>query len=139
MLDIGNRTVSGINYGGLLFTNPVPLAYALPPNDPGLFAIQVRSLSYGPLPYEPIAFGASANLADIVLEAHPDFEVWRSHRLAAAGLFASYCLLRYESEGYREAMQADLTAQYCRAEAMRQAREAIAQARAASGLDTNRR
>ena len=131
--------MSGINYGGLLFSNPVPLAYALPPNDPGLFAIQVRSLSYGPLPFEAIAFGAAANLADVVLEAHPDFEVWRTHRLAVGGLFASYCLLRYESEGYRDAMQADLTAQYCRQEAMRQAREAIALARVGNGFDRSHR
>ena len=131
--------MSGINYGGLLFTNPVPLTYALPPNDPGLFAIQVRSLSYGPLPFEPIALGAAANLADVVLEAHPDFEMWRSHRLADGGLFASYCLLRYESEGYRDAMQADLTAQYCRAEAMRQGREAIESASAGNGFDRNHR
>jgi len=122
--------MTGINYGGLLFTNPVPLAYALPPNDPGLFAIQVRSLSYGPLPFQAIAFGSAENLAGIVLEAHPDFELWNAHRLAASGLFVSYCLLRYESAAYREAMQADLMAQYVSAaDAMRYAREAIAHAR----------
>lgn len=122
--------MTGINYGGLMFTNPVPLAYALPPNDPGLFAIQVRSLSYGPLPFQPIAFGAAENLAGMVLEAHADFELWNSHRLAGSGLFVSYCLLRYESAAYREAMQADLMAQYVSAaDAMRYAREAIAQAR----------
>src|SRR5581483_4219109 len=120
-----------INYGGLMFTNPVPLAYALPPNDPGLFAIQVRSLSYGPLPFQPIAFGAAENLARLVLEAEPDFELWNTHRLAGAGLFVSYCLLRYESAGYRGAMQADLMAQYVSAaDAVRYARQAIAQARA---------
>ncbi len=106
------QSVNWINYGGLQFTNPVPLAYGLPPNDPGLFAIQVRSLSYGPLPFAPIAFGAADNLATLALETHPDIQLWRSHRLAGAGLFASYCLLRYESAGYREAMQADLSAQY---------------------------
>ena len=75
--------------------------------------------------------GAADNLASMVLEAHPDFELWNSHRLAGSGLFVSYCLLRYESAAYREAMQADLMAQYVSAaDAMRYAREAIAQARA---------
>lgn len=113
-----------------MFTNPVPLAYALPPNDPGLYAIQVRSLSYGPLPFQPVGFGAAENLAAVVLEAQPDFELWNAHRLAGSGLFVSYCLLRYESAGYREAMQADLMAQYVSAaDAMRHAHDAIAQAR----------
>ena len=122
--------MNSINYGGLLFTNPVPLAYALPPHDPGLFAIQVRSLSYGPLPYQPIAFGAADNLGAIVLETHPDLERWKSHRLADAGLFVSYCLLRYESVGYREAMQADLTAQYVSGEPARQVDQVVAARRA---------
>ena len=104
--------MNGINYGGLVFTNPVPLAFALAPNDPGLFAIQVRSLSYGPLPFEPIAFGEAANLASVVFEGHADLERWKAHRLAEAGLFASFCLLRYESPSYRESMVADLAAQY---------------------------
>lgn len=121
---------NNINYGGLIFTNPVPLSYALPPHDPGLFAIQVRSLSYGPLPFQPIAFGAAENLAAVMLEMHPDLPLWEAHRLADSGLFVSYCLLRYESAGYRDAMQADLAAQYVSgADAMRHAREAIALAR----------
>lgn len=65
--------MSSINYGGLLFTNPVPVAYALPPQDPGLYVIQVRNLSFGPMPFQPIAFGASDNLAAIRLELHPHF------------------------------------------------------------------
>ena len=101
-----------INYGGLLFTNPVPIAFALAPSDPGLFAIQVRSLSFGPLPFQPIAFGQAANLASLVFETHPELERWRAHRLAETGLFASFCLLRYESLSYRESMVADLAAQY---------------------------
>lgn len=104
--------MSSINYGGLVFTNPVPMAYALPPHDPGLFAIQVRSLSYGPLPYQPIAFGASDNLAGVVFETDPAIERWRAHRLADAGLFVSYCMLRYQSESYRDSMLAELAAQY---------------------------
>ena len=121
---------NNINYGGLIFTSPVPLSYALPPHDPGLFAIQVRSLSYGPLPFQPIAFGAAENLAGVMLEAHRDLQQWLAHRLANSGLFVSYCLLRYESAGYREAMQADLAAQYVSgADAMRHAHEAIALAR----------
>src|SRR2546423_913954 len=124
---------NSINYGGLTFTNPVPLSYALPPHDPGLFAIQVRSLSYGPLPFQPIAFGAAENLASVMLEAHPDLEQWQAHRLAASGLFVSYCLLRYESAGYRGAMEVDLAAQYVSgADAMRHAQQVIAQARGAT-------
>ncbi|MEO5699067.1 MAG: hypothetical protein ABIS17_17200 [Casimicrobiaceae bacterium] len=104
--------MNSINYGGLVFTNPVPVAYALPPTDPGIFAIQVRSLSYGPMPYQPIAFGASDNLAAVVFETDPAFERWQAHRLAGGGLFVSYCMLRYQSESYRDSMLAELAAQY---------------------------
>lgn len=104
--------MSSINYGGLVFTHPVAIAYALPPHDPGLFAIQVRSLSFGPLPYQPIAFGTAENLAGVVLAMDPDFAEWQAHRLADAGLFVSYCSLRYQSESYRESMRAELAAQY---------------------------
>lgn len=105
-----------INFGGLLFTNPVPLAFALAPHDPGLYAIQVRNLSYGPLPFQPIAFGAAASLPDVAFEALPELAQWLEHRLSGSGLFVSYCALRYESESYRESMQAELTAQYVKAE-----------------------
>ncbi len=110
--------MNAINYGGLIFTNPVPVAYALPPHDPGLYAIQVKSLSYGPLPYQPIAFGAAPNLADVVLEAEPAFADWKAHRLADSGLFVSYCMLRYQSVSYRESMLAELAAQYLPAAAV---------------------
>ncbi|MEP7208105.1 MAG: hypothetical protein ABI920_14285 [Casimicrobiaceae bacterium] len=104
--------MNSINYGGLVFTNPVPIAYALPPKDPGIYAIQVRSLSYGPMPYQPIAFGVSDNLAAVVVETVPAFEHWQAHRLAGSGLFVSYCMLRYQSESYRDSMAAELAAQY---------------------------
>ena len=125
-----DHRVNGINYGGLLFTNPVPLAYALAPNDPGLFAIQVRNLSYGPLPFQPIAFGGAANLPNVAFEALPDYEEWRAHRLADSGLFVSYCALRYESESYRASMQVELEAQYLRRAAAGPVGEALAYATA---------
>lgn len=84
--------MSGINYGGLLFTNPVPIAYALPPKDPGLYVIQVRNPNFGPMPFQPIAFGASDNLAAGRLESHAQYPRWKIHRPANRGLFASYCL-----------------------------------------------
>ena len=117
-----------INYGGLLFTNPVPVAYALPPKDPGLYVIQVRNLSFGPVPFQPIAFGASDNLAAIRLELHPHFPRWKIHRLANLGLFASYFPLRYEAAAYREETQAELIAQYLDhgTEAIKRAQQAVA-------------
>ncbi len=72
----------------------------------------MRNLSYGPLPFQPIAFGAAASLPDVAFEALPELAQWMEHRLSESGLFVSYCALRYESESYRESMQAELTAQY---------------------------
>lgn len=104
--------MNGINFGGLIFTHPVPLHYVLLPRDPGLYAVQVYNMSFGPLPYQPIHFGASSKLKDERLAAHEAFARWQQHPLAGSGLFVSTIPLRYESEAYRTRTTAALVEQY---------------------------
>lgn len=101
-----------INYGGMQFTNPVPLAFGLAPHDPGIVAIQVRNASYTPLPFQPVAFEASGDLSAFEPESHPEWARWRGHALAGTGLFVSYATLRYESASCRERTRDELIAQY---------------------------
>ena len=101
-----------INYGGLMFTNPVPAAYGLAPHDPGIVAIQVRNDSFTPLPFQPVGFEASADLSAFALDEHPECARWRGHALATTGLFVSYATLRYESAAYRDEARDTLLAQY---------------------------
>ena len=122
-----NEGMNGINFGGFLFTNPVPLGFALLARDPGLFAIQVRNMSFGPLPFEPIFFGASALLAGERLAEHDAHGRWRQHPLAAAGLYVSSIPLRYEAAAYRHESTARLTEQYLRIDRAVAARRAQAQ------------
>jgi len=50
-------SMHGINFGGLMFTFPVPLQSTFMPPEAGIYAVQVSDRSFGPLPYQPIYFG----------------------------------------------------------------------------------
>lgn len=90
-LDVGDRAV---RYGGWTFSMPASFTDARPPACAGLYAVQVVNTEWLPLPFEPIYFGASANLAArVVAVTHLAFGRWIAHPRAGMGLYVSYAAL----------------------------------------------
>lgn len=83
-------TESPIEYGGYLFTAPVPLFKAPVPAKGGLFVIQVRNWTWPPRGFQPIHFGESDNLYQhLFVDGDSNYVHWLSHRHAGDGLFVS--------------------------------------------------
>jgi hypothetical protein len=86
----GRYRMNGINYGGMMFTYPVPIAALFMPPDAGLYVIQVTNNDYTPMPFQAIYFGQGSKLAEQKLLEHPRYAQWSSHPLAAQGLHVSF-------------------------------------------------
>lgn len=81
---------SPIEYGGYLFTAPVPMFKAPIPAKAGLFVIQVRNWTWPPRGFQPIHFGESENLYQhLFVEGDDGFAQWLTHRRGGQGLFVS--------------------------------------------------
>ncbi len=95
-LDVGDRAV---RYGGWTFSMPASFPDATPPSCAGLYAVQVINTEWMPLPFEPIYFSHSANLAArVIAVTHIAFGHWIAHPKAGMGLFVSYAALPCTSD-----------------------------------------
>lgn len=104
--------MSGINFGGLMFTFPVSVHARFAPPDAGIFAIQVPNATFNPLPYEPIYFGQGCNLTACPLTQHRRFAQWILHQHAHKGLFVSFFPTGTMPETTRLEFAGRLLAQY---------------------------
>jgi len=100
-------------YDGWSFSYPQPLLASKPPELPVVYAVQVMNLTWKPLPYEPIFFGESENLARTGLVFHPAFGRWSAHPAIVDGerLYFSYLWLPRGAE-FREHVERSLIARY---------------------------
>lgn len=81
----------GIEYGGYVFSDPVPLTSATMPDASGLFAIQLFDSRCGTPPFKPIYFGESENFAAPAFPLqHEDYERWVHEARYAGLLFISF-------------------------------------------------
>jgi len=77
-----------VHYGGREFSSPQPWKEATFPQQPGLYAIQVKHWWQG---MTPIHFGQSENLhEELKVDGAPGFVHWLMHRGAAHGIFVSF-------------------------------------------------
>jgi hypothetical protein len=102
----------GINFGGLMFTFPVPLQASFTPPDAGLYAVQVADRSFSPMPYQPIYFGQSGRLGEQRLLEHPRYQQWCAHGQAQKGLYVSFFPTGTMPESTRLEFAARLLTQY---------------------------
>lgn len=65
-----------INYGGFLFTAPVPLSLWLRRADGGVYVVQVIDSGWRPHPFRPIYFGKAIDLADRIGRGHEVYPRW---------------------------------------------------------------
>jgi len=103
-----------MTYGGWSFSYPEHLLASNPPQLAGLYAIQVINPTWKPLPYQPIYFGESDDLASVGLGAdHPAFDRWCVHPGVRDGghLYVSYLWLP-RGEEFREHVERTLIARY---------------------------
>jgi len=105
-------SMHGINFGGLMFTFPVPLHSTFTPPEAGLYAVQVSDRSFGPLPYQPIYFGQGGKLCEQRLAEHPRYSQWCAHGFAHRGLFVSFFSTGTMPETTRLEFAARLLSQY---------------------------
>ena len=82
-----------INYDGCSFSYPEPLFLSVPPEGPGIYAVQVANPAWQPLSFEPIYIGESEDLDVRGLPyEHHAFGRWCEHPAVQAGevLYVSY-------------------------------------------------
>ena len=102
----------GIEYGGYLFTDPVPLLGASLPESSGLFAIQLFD-SHAPQRFRPIYFGESVNFSDPRFPLqHEDCERWVKEARYSGLLFISCFKAPLWNGWCRKRAQAQLIARY---------------------------
>jgi hypothetical protein len=109
-LDVGDRAV---RYGGWTFSMPASFPDARPPECAGIYSVQVINTEWLPLPFEPIYFGSSANLAArVVAVTHIAFGRWIGHPKAGMGLYVSYAALPCTSDEVLANLVSGLIATY---------------------------
>lgn len=102
-----------IRYGGWTFSMPASFPDVTPPSCAGLYAVQVINTEWMPLPFEPIYFGHSANLAAcVVAVTHVAFGRWIAHPKAGMGLFVAYAALPCTSDEVLRSIVNGLVATY---------------------------
>ena len=107
--------MQSIKYGGWSFTHPTPLGPDLLPTEPAIYAIQVPNSHWGPLPFEPIYFGESCDLADRGVDAwHHALLRWGLHPRGKNGLYVSFLALPFMGKQLRQRLEARLMEQYRR-------------------------
>ena len=106
--------MKSINYDGCFFSYPEPLFLSVPPQGPGIYAVQVPNRIWQPLQFEPIYFGESEDFDDRGLPyQHHAFGRWCAHPAVQSGelLYVSYLSLPHGRESRRQ-IEAGLIARY---------------------------
>ena len=109
--DLVMGQATGINFGGLSFSEPTLLNKCFPPAQAGLYAILILDVRFGPRPYRSIYFGQAEDLSERVNASHEKYPCWRG-KAGAAGLYASFCPLYSSTKLARQVLEANLIKQY---------------------------
>ena len=107
--------MKSINYDGCFFSYPEPLFLSVPPQGPGVYAVQVANSTWQPLAFEPIYIGESEDFDDRVLPyQHHAFSRWCEHPAVQAGavLYVSYLNPALLERELRKEIEARLIARY---------------------------
>jgi len=123
-----DASMQGINFGGLMFTYPVPLHASITPPESGLYSVQVADRSFGPLPYRPIYFGQSGRLVQQNIVEHPRLAQWASDPRGRDGLFVSFFPTGTMPETTRLEFVGRLLAQYLQPWNLKQVQAAVVRA-----------
>ena len=106
--------MKSINYDECFFSYPEPLFLSVPPQGPGIYAVQVPNRIWQPLQFEPIYFGESEDFDEHGLPyQHHAFGRWCAHPAVQSGelLYVSYLSLPHARESRRQ-IEAGLIARY---------------------------
>jgi hypothetical protein len=82
----------GINFGGLVFSEPTPFDTELKQAYGGIYAIMVFDPTWSPRLYRPIYFGEAGDFSERVRRSHENYSSWV--RAASGGvLFVAFHLI----------------------------------------------
>ncbi len=102
-----------LQFGTISFSDPIKLAQWSPEHGSGLYCVCVLSHEWKPVPYQPIFFGVSSNLADQDLPSEQiALESWSAHASGPSKLLVAHAHLAEFSEDYLMLFERQLIAQY---------------------------
>jgi len=103
----------GINFGGVLFSEPVLISTWSPLYRAGLYAILVFDITISPKPYRVIYFGESSNLSERgFLTSHHKYSCWVREAGSSGNLYISVYLMPNSTADQRRAIEQKLIAMY---------------------------
>ena len=106
--------MTGINFGGYGFTEPMPLPLKETgwASQPGLYAILVPDPTCRPRPYRPVYFGESDNINHRATPTHESHSSWRLKAGSFTPLYRALCPLWGLTKTQRQQAESLLIATY---------------------------
>lgn len=101
-----------INYGGVEFSQPIPLSSWEPPFKGGLYAIVVPDQTSKPKPFRVVYFGQSSNMSERGFSSHYKGNFWLRQAGSEANLYIATYLMPNSSERDRVALEDRLVGEY---------------------------
>ena len=102
-----------LQFGSITFTDPVKLAQWRPDNVAGLYCVCIANREWQPVPYQPIYFGMSKNLAEEdLLGNQVALESWAARATTPNKLLVAHAGLPYFSVEDLLLFERQLVAQY---------------------------
>jgi hypothetical protein len=103
---------AGIRFDNFAFTEPAPLALAVPPAASGIYAVLAPDATCRPRPFRATYFGESGNFLQRVTEKHERYEDWIKEAGGVDNIYVAFCPTPLLKEEQRRWIENDLIARY---------------------------
>lgn len=108
-----NKKSMSLQFGSITFTDPIKLSQWRPARGAGLYCICVANRAWKPVPYQPIFFGVTRDLADPeLLHEQVALESWGAHASSGNKLLVAHVHLANFSQDQLSLFEQQLIAQY---------------------------